>query len=321
MVQAWGGTGGLTPDGNRTTGGYAQSVGTLKDFVVDFQSSVLFFYLGDAGADGTGANGGSGGASTAVTWRSPEGTTGDGGAEAFAGVIVLAGGAGGFGGSEPTDPFQFTCPGGAGGVAISTTASGAQGRGHDGNCLQGDFPTSPSGGGGGSGENSPNNFGAGGDSSDDGGGVGQDGIGGLGGEGGAGGGTTNRAEWINAQCRSETAIANCLVQFDGNTGAGGVGGGGFNQPICKGCGGGGGGGGGAGGGGGGAENAVIASGTSGGGGGGGSMAVISSRECKLAPTSRQPNPLKGPDPCDTFDGTCPKQQGYVRLTFFLESDC
>ncbi len=122
MVQAWGGTGGRagidSGPSNGGLGGYSQAVGTMGDFITQWNSSFLFYYLGEAGPDSSHPNAASGGASTAVLWRPPVGITPDlseannfGGIEIntgapTAGVIVLAGGGGGGSTTEITDPDQ-----------------------------------------------------------------------------------------------------------------------------------------------------------------------------------------------------------------------
>ncbi len=153
---------------------------------------------------------------------------------------------------------------------------------------------SPAGEGG-----DPQTGGSGGDGPFDNGGVGGNGQVDFGGLGGPGGATNKGAQWLNSP-----------LQMDA-----GRGGSGCCESIGRGVAGGGGGGG--------AANATILGGVSGSGGGGGSAARISSRACRLAPTTYQKNPLGGPvgNSCSFTPELCPRVQGFVRLVFFEESDC
>jgi len=310
MIQAWGGQGGGFSSSTTTSGaslaslgGYAQNVGTLTDHFL----GTIYFYLGGAGYDPTGAEGGGGGTSTVIANGPPEQ---DGSGFAFSGILT-AGGGGGTGGDTGNE-LNALCIGGDGGVAISTNNFFANvgGVGGNGNCTEGAFgiiPPATGGTGGGSGGDLATG-GIGGPVDENGtpGFNGFQGYGGLGGGGGAGG-------FLNAANCFDTPDVSCVSSLE-EAGLGGDGGG-SGRSICNGCAGGGGGGGGAGGGGGGSENATIAEGGAGGGGGGGSHTAPSSRTCSLAPTSIQTHP----EGCTFSD--CHARDGYLRITFFEGSDC
>lgn len=274
VITAYGGTGAAWV-AKAEPGGEAETTTTVKAYEATYQTSDLYYFLGQNGSARVGSHveGSTGGASTLVASGNLGETLACIGTSTTtcngANVLLVAAGAGGGG----ADSF-YDCNnghGGSGGTAIAITSANVEGTGDAG---AGAGCTGGAGGGAGGGGGSGGSGGSGGPcATHKAGGGGQGGIGGKGGDVHEGSGPAGDVVWTTPGALDPI-------------GTSGQGGEGEWRGTGKYRGGGGGGGGGYGGGGGGGGGGTDCEGA--GGGGGGSFALQATTTAPMTPTLGPP---------------------------------
>ena len=273
-MQALGGSGGSAKDGKGGgSAGYAQTTTSVNDILNEFNSTQIFYFIGENGPRGGETCGGGGGAATLVTMedlslnpgQSPDGSQ----------VLLLAAGGGGAGGADPKAPCETESSSGARGtpaIALQNADVFSPGRTSDSTNCPGQAGVDGSGGA---------SCSTAGD--DDGLESGKGGFGGFGGAASSG----NECNFLGGRTQFQNTKSVNLTFEDGRGGDGGS-----KGATCD-AGGGGGGGGHGGGGGGGHGNASFGAA---GGGSGASYARAATELSSLAP-STQPSDLCGAEGC------------------------
>jgi len=278
FIEAWAGPGGngsagggSSDEGQGSPGGYVQMTTTVADIQTNYGVTELYYYLGKKGGpspcvSGAKVCGGNGGTATLVMSKD---ATANRLTEAS---LLLLAGAGGGGGSANTELGPTGCKnetglnGGAGAIAISGVGAETRVSGDDG-AQKSSGVSGQGGGSGGNGGTGPTDHVGNGSAQ-----AGDNEFAPIGGIGGRN--TSTSVGFINVPA----------ILAKGHGGAGGVPD--SIEPDAPG----GAGGGGLAGGGGGTEAYNESNCDSGGGGGGSSLAKASTRSCKIAPTTKPPNP-------------------------------